>query len=86
MDPHPQAPSVVAVVVVSAPGDPLEAVLAALGEQDYPNLSVLRKARRDTGKGFYTAIRVEEVRGLIGEARLTRGRAGFRVVIVDAID
>ena len=47
---------------------------------------MLRKAPRDTGKGFYTAIRVEEVRTLIGDARLTRGRAGFRVTIVDAID
>jgi DNA polymerase-3 subunit delta' len=52
----------------------------------YPNLRVLRKAPRETGKGFYTAIRVEEVRGLIEESRMTRGRAGFRIVIVDAID
>ena len=41
MDPHPQAPSVVAVVVASDPGEWLEATLAALGAQDYPNLSVL---------------------------------------------
>src|SRR5690606_37257728 len=45
-----------------------------------------RKAPRETGKGFYTAIRVEEVRGLIEEVRMTRGRAGFRIVIVDSID
>ena len=44
----------------------------------YPNLRVLRKAPRDTGKGFYTAIRVEEVRGLIERVRgMTRGRAGL---------
>jgi len=41
MDPHPQAPSVVAVVVACDPGEWLEDTLAALGEQDYPNLSVL---------------------------------------------
>src|SRR5438874_1240245 len=41
MDPHPQAPSVVAVVVASDPGAWLEETLAALGAQDYPNLSVL---------------------------------------------
>ncbi|MBV8305629.1 MAG: glycosyltransferase family 2 protein, partial [Acidimicrobiia bacterium] len=41
MDPHPQAPSVVAVVVASDPGEWLEQTLAALGAQDYPNLSVL---------------------------------------------
>jgi DNA polymerase-3 subunit delta' len=63
-----------------------EHIAAQVAAGAYPNLRVLRKAPRDTGKGFYTAIRVEEVRGLIGEARLTRGRAGFRIVIVDAID
>ncbi|MBV8981547.1 MAG: glycosyltransferase family 2 protein, partial [Acidimicrobiia bacterium] len=41
MDPQPQAPSVVAVVVASDPGEWLEETLGALGAQDYPNLSVL---------------------------------------------
>ncbi len=63
-----------------------EHVVAQVAAGAYPNLRVLRKAPRDTGKGFYTAIRVEEVRGLIEEVRMTRGRAGFRIVIVDAID
>ncbi|MEP7240765.1 MAG: AAA family ATPase [Devosia sp.] len=61
-------------------------IAAQVAAGSYPNLRVLRKAPKDTGKGFYTAIRVEEVRSLIGETRLTRGRAGFRVVIVDSID
>lgn len=52
----------------------------------YPNLRVLRKAPKDTGKGFYTVIRVEEVRELIDRLHKTRGRAGHRVVIVDPID
>ena len=52
----------------------------------YPNLRVLRKAPRETGKGFYTVIRVEEVRELIERLHKTRGRAGYRVVIVDPID
>jgi DNA polymerase-3 subunit delta' len=51
----------------------------------HPNLFVLRKAPRDT-KGFYTAIRVEEVRALRDRLHHTRGRAGHRVAIVDAID
>jgi len=63
-----------------------EHVAAQVAAGAYPNLRVLRKAARETGKGFYTAIRVEEVRGLIEESRMTRGRAGFRIVIVDAID
>src|SRR3954453_10185204 len=41
MDPQPQAPSVVAVVVACDPGEWLEQTLAALGDQDYPNLSGL---------------------------------------------
>jgi DNA polymerase-3 subunit delta' len=61
-------------------------IAAQVAAGSYPNLRVLRKTPRDTGKGFYTAIRVEEVRGLIEESRMTRGRAGFRIVIVDSID
>lgn len=52
----------------------------------YPNLQVLRKAPRDSGKGYYTVIRVDEVRGLIERLHRTRGRAGHRVVVVDPID
>jgi len=52
----------------------------------YPNLFVMRKAPKDTGKGYYTAIRVEEVRRFIDEMRMTRGRAGHRIAIVDPID
>lgn len=52
----------------------------------YPNLRVLRKAPKETGKGFYTVIRVEEVRELIDRLHMTRGRAGHRVAIVDPID
>ena len=52
----------------------------------YPNLRVLRRAPRESGKGFYSEIRVGEVRDLIERLRRTRGRAGHRVVIVDAID
>lgn len=61
-------------------------IAAQVAAGAYPNLRVLRKAPRETGKGFYTAIRVEEVRGLIEESRMTRGRAGFRIVIADSID
>ncbi len=52
----------------------------------YPNLQVLRKAPRDSGKGYYTVIRVDEVRSLIERLHRTRGRAGHRVVVVDPID
>ncbi|MDP9073850.1 MAG: glycosyltransferase, partial [Actinomycetota bacterium] len=41
MDPQPSAPPVVAVVVTCNPGFWLEETLTSLGDQDYPNLSVL---------------------------------------------
>jgi DNA polymerase-3 subunit delta' len=52
----------------------------------HPNLTVLRRRVRDTGRGFYTVIRVDEVRALREDVRMTRGRSGHRVVVVDAID
>ena len=61
-------------------------VAAQVAAGAYPNLRVLRKAPKDAGKGFYTVIRVEEVRELIERLHKTRGRAGHRVVIVDPID
>jgi DNA polymerase-3 subunit delta' len=73
-------------------------IFAATGDEDpvhiaeqvasggYPNLRVLRKAPKETGKGFYTVIRVEEVRELIERLHKTRGREGHRLVIVDPID
>ena len=63
-----------------------EHIFAQVEAGAYPNLRVLRRRPRETGKGFYTVIRVEEVRELIDRLRKTRGRAGHRVVIVDAID
>jgi DNA polymerase-3 subunit delta' len=70
----------IARAVFARTGDESPAHVAAqMAAGSYPNLRLLRKAPRDTGKGFYTAIRVEEV-------RMTRGRAGFRIVVVDAID
>lgn len=41
MEPQTSAPPVVAVVVARDPGETFEEVLAALGQQDYPNQSVL---------------------------------------------
>ena len=51
----------------------------------HPNVFVLRRQPRD-GKGFYTVIRVDEVREIKERLQRTRGRAGHRVAIVDAID
>jgi DNA polymerase-3 subunit delta' len=63
-----------------------EHVAQQVASGGYPNLFVLRKSQRDTGKGYYTQIRVDEVRALIDAMQMTRGRAGHRVAIVDSID
>ncbi|MHB8670676.1 MAG: glycosyltransferase, partial [Acidimicrobiales bacterium] len=56
--PAPSAPPVVAVVVASDPGPWLEEALAALGAQDYPELSVLFL---DAGSTVDPVARVAEV-------------------------
>jgi DNA polymerase-3 subunit delta' len=63
-----------------------EHVAAQVAAGAYPNLFVMRKSARDTGKGYYTQIRVEEVRGFIEQMRMTRGRIGHRVALIDPID
>jgi DNA polymerase III subunit delta' len=73
--------------IFAATGDESpEHIAAQVAAGGYPNLFVLRKAPKDTGKGFYTVIRVDEVRAAIEDIRMTRGRAGHRVAIVDPID
>jgi DNA polymerase-3 subunit delta' len=51
----------------------------------HPNLFVLRRLPRET-RGFYTVIRVEEMRAMREDIRMTRGRTGHRVAIIDAVD
>jgi len=72
-------------------------ILTATGDEDahrvseqvsagsHPNLFVLRRQPKDA-KSFYTVIRVDDIRELRERLRKTRGRAGFRVAIIDSID
>lgn len=61
-------------------------IAAQVAAGAYPNLFVMRKAARETGKGYYTQIRVDEVRGFIDGMHKTRGRAGHRIALIDPID
>lgn len=73
--------------IFAATGDESpEHIVEQVAAGGYPNLFVLRKAPKDTGKGFYTVIRVDEVRAFKEELQMTRGRAGHRVAIIDPID
>src|SRR3954451_20518018 len=88
MDPQPQAPSVVAVVVAYDPGEWLEDTLAALAEQDYPNLSVLvldaGSVKPDTGNGDGLAARIAPV---LPDAyvRPAEGDAGYGAAANEAL-
>src|SRR4051794_23151907 len=88
MDPQPQAPSVVAVVVAYDPGEWLEEALAALGQQDYPNLSVLvldgGTLDTDIGNGDGLAARIAPV---LPDAyvRRTEGDAGYGAAANEAL-
>jgi len=56
-----------------------------VAQGSYPNLFILRKAAKKP-KGFYSEIRIDEVRELHSKMHKTRGRAGHRICIIDAID
>jgi DNA polymerase III subunit delta' len=73
------------------------AILTATGDEDahrvhqqiaalaHPNVFLLRRRIKDA-KGYYTVIRVEDVRELRDSLHHTRGRAGHRVAVIDSID
>ena len=73
------------------------AILTATGDEDpkrvreqvaamsHPNLALLRRRPKDA-KGYYSVIRVEDVRELRETLQHTRGRAGHRIAILDSID
>src|SRR5690606_20820100 len=75
-----------AVAILTATGDePAERVREQVAALSHPNLFVLRRRPKDA-KGYYTAIRVEDVRELRDALHHTRGRAGHRIAVLDSID
>ena len=52
----------------------------------HPNLQVLRRVLREKSSGYYSEIRVDEVRAVLRKLHQTRGRAGNRLLIIDAVD
>jgi DNA polymerase-3 subunit delta' len=75
-----------AAAILGATGDePAHRVEEQVGALSHPNLFLLRRRPKD-GKGYYTVIRVEDVRDIRDSLHHTRGRAGHRVAIIDSID
>ena len=76
----------IAAAILTATGDePAHRVEEQVGAMSHPNLFLLRRRPKDT-KGYFTVIRVEDVRDLRDSLHHTRGRAGHRVAIIDSID
>lgn len=75
-----------AAAMLTATGDePAHRVEEQVRALSHPNLFLLRRSPKE-GKGYYTVIRVEEIRGLRDALHHTRGRSGHRVAIIDSID
>jgi DNA polymerase III subunit delta' len=75
-----------AAAILTATGDePAGRVREQVAALSHPNLSVLRRRPKDS-KGYYTVIRIEDVRELREALNHTRGRAGHRIAIIDSID
>lgn len=75
-----------AAAILTHTGDePAHRVREQVAAMSHPNLSLLRRRPKDS-KGYYTVIRVEDVRDLRDSLHHTRGRTGHRVAILDAID
>ncbi|KQN72869.1 AAA family ATPase [Devosia sp. Leaf64] len=75
-----------AAAILTATGDESAArVTEQVTALSHPNLFVLRRRPKDA-KGFYTIIRVEDVRELRDALHHTRGRLGHRIAILDSID
>jgi len=72
-------------LLVTTGDEPMKRVAEQISAGVHPNISVLRRQPREK-QGFYAAIRVEDVRRMRSSLHQTRGRAGFRVCIVDSID
>ncbi|HEY8577052.1 MAG TPA: AAA family ATPase [Devosia sp.] len=74
-----------AAILASTGDEPPHRVEEQIAAMAHPNLFLLRRRPKDA-KGFYTVIRVEDVRELRDSLHHTRGRAGHRVAIIDSID
>lgn len=80
----PAAPEVQAARDLSVdPGHHVARQIAAMG---HGNIALLRRQIDTTGKKFYTAIRVDDVRAMQKLFQQAASTAGYRITIVDAAD
>ncbi|WMT90522.1 AAA family ATPase [Pelagibacterium sp. H642] len=62
-------------------------VAAQLAALSHPNLFVLRRAADPANaERYFSVIRVDDVRAMRDALHQTRGRAGYRIAIIDSVD
>ncbi|SDH05384.1 AAA family ATPase [Pelagibacterium luteolum] len=67
--------------------EPAERIAAQVRALSHPNLYVLRRTTDPSNaEKYYSAIRIDDVRAMRDALHQTRGRAGYRVAIVDSVD
>ncbi len=74
-------------VLAASSDEPQERIEAQIAAGAHPNVSLLRRAQDPANaQKYFTAIRVDDVRALRDKLHQTRGRAGYRVAIIDSVD
>ncbi|VAW20467.1 DNA polymerase III delta prime subunit [hydrothermal vent metagenome] len=73
-------------ILASYGDEPIGRIGEQIANGAHPNVRVLRKGLRESGKGFASEIVAAPARKIIHEFHQTRGRAGKRFCIVDAVD
>lgn len=78
----------VARLILSRTSDETEERISAqVSALSHPNLFVLRRTADPASSGkYFSAIRVDDVRAMNHALHQTRGRAGYRVAIIDSVD
>ena len=83
-NPLPQTRAVAEAVDLSVPaGSKAAAQVVALS---HPDIGLLRRETNEKTKRFYTEIRADDVRKVIGLFQRAAGAGGYRICIVDSAE
>ncbi len=63
-----------------------ERIFEQIANGSHPNIFTLRRKKNENTKGFYTVIRVEDIRELQRKIRQTAGVKASKICIIDSID
>jgi DNA polymerase-3 subunit delta' len=83
-NPDPAAPAVAQARDLFVPAD--HPAARQLASHSHPDFALLRRELNPKGKGFFTEIRIDDVRAAQGVFRMASAFDGWRVVLVDSAD